>query len=311
MEQQQREGAAFLEAAATGNVLEARRFLQNSPRLVDFVDRLGWVKRGRTGLLVAVEARHVKMVELLLASGADPHHRSSVDGMHALHVLAEQGQRDFLSADADEVEERKAAGKLLDILLDAGVDPNVPTTSGETVLHLMCLRGNIDGVRELLARRLVADIDARNTHGDTALHYASRKGHQEIVRLLVAHGASPAAESQFGTPGQVASESRQDHITELLRSLSRHHTDGDDDNDDHDLQRLGLWSLPPEVVVHALSFVANARDLCSVSLTCRALAAISRDDGLWKPLGHPSWADHQVAYAPFLSLHSIPDSCMT
>jgi hypothetical protein len=112
------------------------------------------VKRGRTGLLVAVEARHVKMVELLLASGADPHHRSSVDGMHALHVLAEQGQRDFLSADAvhllpfppacfffaphsparqqqDEVEERKAAGKLLDILLDAGVDPNVPTTSGE------------------------------------------------------------------------------------------------------------------------------------------------------------------------------------
>jgi hypothetical protein len=113
------------------------------------------------------------------------------------------------------------------------------------------------------------------------------------VRLLVAHGASPAAESQFGTPGQVASESRQDHITELLRSLFRHQTDGDGDNDDHDLQRLGLWSLPPvrrrrlmssaprlpsphllsvggghgqEVVVHALSFVANARDLCSVSL---------------------------------------------
>jgi hypothetical protein len=44
--------------------------------------------------MVAVEARHVEMVELLLASGADPHHRSSVDGMHALHVLAEQSQRD-------------------------------------------------------------------------------------------------------------------------------------------------------------------------------------------------------------------------
>jgi hypothetical protein len=42
MEQQQREGEAFLEAAATGNVPEARRFLQNSPRLVDFTDRLGW-----------------------------------------------------------------------------------------------------------------------------------------------------------------------------------------------------------------------------------------------------------------------------
>ena len=35
----------------------------------------------------------------------------------------------------------------------------------------MCLRGNVEGVRELLARRLVVDIDARNAHGDTALHY--------------------------------------------------------------------------------------------------------------------------------------------
>ncbi len=45
--------------------------------------------------MVAVEVRHVEMVELLLASGADPHHRSSVDGMHALHVLAELGHRHF------------------------------------------------------------------------------------------------------------------------------------------------------------------------------------------------------------------------
>jgi hypothetical protein len=135
----------------------------------------------------------------------------------------------------------------------------------QTVVHLMCLRGNIEGVRELLARRLVADIDARNTHGDTALHYgtypyhappwgsqhgrlagsrngaASRKGYQEIVRLLVAHGASPAAESQFGTPVQVASESRQDHIADPLRSPAPHQPD-DDDSDD---ERLGLWSLPP------------------------------------------------------------------
>ena len=41
----------------------------------------------------------------------------------------------------------------------------------QTVVHLMCLRGNVEGVRELLARRLVVDIDARNAHGDTALHY--------------------------------------------------------------------------------------------------------------------------------------------
>jgi hypothetical protein len=73
------------------------------------------------------------------------------------------------------------------------------------------------------------------------------------------------------------------------------------------------------VVVYVLSFVANARDLCSLSMVpddiplrmlnnqlgevrmaniprqvSRALAAVSRDDALWKPLGHPSWADHAV-----------------
>ncbi|ELR16560.1 Ras family protein [Acanthamoeba castellanii str. Neff] len=148
----------------------------------------------------------------------------------------------------------------------------------------MCLRGNVEGVRELLARRLVADIDARNTHGDTTLHYAARKGHDEMVRLLVAHGASPAVEGRFGTPAQAAIEFGQHHIAELLRSLARPTEDG--------AQRLGLHSLPPEVVVHVLSFVANAHDLCSLSMVSRALAAVSRDDALWKPLGHPSWADH-------------------
>jgi hypothetical protein len=54
----------------------------------------------RTGLMTAVAARHVAMAKLLLAHGADPHRRSPTDGMHALHVLAEQGPRDFSSTDS-------------------------------------------------------------------------------------------------------------------------------------------------------------------------------------------------------------------
>jgi hypothetical protein len=73
----------------------------------------------------------------------------------------------------------------------------------------------------------------------------------------------------------------------LLWGLARHV--GDEDDGDDDQHRLGLWSLPTvrlrimparsvkvetnvgcwggqEVVVHALSFVANPLDLCSVSL---------------------------------------------
>ncbi|ELR16556.1 Ras subfamily protein [Acanthamoeba castellanii str. Neff] len=290
-------GEAFLEAVAAGDVLRVRQLLREHPpnHVVDAVDHLGW-----TGLMVAVEARHVEMVELLLASGADPHHRSSVDGMHALHVLAEQSQRRvcrFMSSHTWHL--AKAAERvLLQALLDAGVDPNVPTTSsGETVVHLMCLRGNIEGVRELLARRLVVDIDARNAHGDTALHYAilmfaasafsaaARRGHDEVARLLVAHGASRAVEGRFGTSAQAAIEFGQHHIVQRLRALALRNEDA---------QQLVLSRLPPEVVVHVLSFVANADDLCSLSMASRALAAVSRDDALWKPLGHPSWADHHA-----------------
>jgi hypothetical protein len=111
---------------------------------------------------------------------------------------------------------------------------------------------------------------------------AARKGHDEMVRLLVAHGASPAAEGRFGTPAQAAIEFGQHHTAELLRSLA-HPTEAG-------THRLGLHSLPPvrvvvvvnpatpsptaihtcllqqEVVVYMLSFVANARDLCSLSM---------------------------------------------
>ncbi|ELR11991.1 Ras subfamily protein [Acanthamoeba castellanii str. Neff] len=60
------------------------------------------------------------------------------------------------------------------------------------------------------------------------------------------------------------------------------------------LEAVAAGDVLREVVVHMLSFVANAHDLCSLSMVSRALAAVSRDDALWKPLGHPSWADHHV-----------------
>jgi hypothetical protein len=40
----------------------------------------------------------------------------------------------------------------------------------------------------------------------------------------------------------------------------------------------------------------------------RALAAVSRDDVLWKPLGHPSWADHHILrlVGPGNTKHDVP-----
>ncbi|MFP3015540.1 MAG: ankyrin repeat domain-containing protein [Wolbachia sp.] len=35
-----------------------------------------------------------------------------------------------------------------------------------------------------------ADVNAKNNEGKTALHYAANNNHQELVELLLAHGAS-------------------------------------------------------------------------------------------------------------------------
>jgi hypothetical protein len=118
MEHENPVGESFLESVRVGDLPSVTRLLRQTPHLANVADRVGWYFRrtppppscqielmagldvSRTGLMTAVAARHVAMAKLLLAHGADPHRRSPTDGMHALHVLAEQGPRDFSSTDS-------------------------------------------------------------------------------------------------------------------------------------------------------------------------------------------------------------------
>ncbi len=51
-------------------------------------------------------------------------------------------------------------------------------------------------MRELLARG--AAVDAANDFGDTSLSIASERGHLEVVRELLAHGALPGLVANNG-----------------------------------------------------------------------------------------------------------------
>jgi len=48
---------------------------------------------------------------------------------------------------------------------------------------------NFDTARVLLKHN--ADVNAKNNEGKTALDYATNNNHQELVELLLAHGAFP------------------------------------------------------------------------------------------------------------------------
>lgn len=91
-------------------------------------------KQGGTPLGIAAQKGFLKIVELLLAYGADPNLRSGIGGFTALALAASTGRQD-----------------LVKVLLDAGADQHIPDKMGFTPLHVATF-GKHSGVVELLTR---------------------------------------------------------------------------------------------------------------------------------------------------------------
>ena len=72
---------------------------------------------------------------------------------------------------------------------------------GDNFLHLAVRRGDYRAVELIL--KAGVDVNQLGDMGETALHYAMDKGWEDIVRLLLAHGASREIRDEFGKrPGE-------------------------------------------------------------------------------------------------------------
>lgn len=139
---------------------------------------------GRTSLMRAVRARHTEAVRVLVAAGADVDQRDN------------RLDNPFLYAGAE---------GLLDILRivnEAGADPTITNRYGGVALIPACERGHVEVVRYLLEHSTV-DVNHVNNLGWTGLLEAviladGGPAHQEIIRLLLAHGADPAIADHDG-----------------------------------------------------------------------------------------------------------------
>ena len=72
---------------------------------------------------------------------------------------------------------------MIRVLIDAGVDKDTRTATGDTALHIAVLQKNMAVVRLLLTSGF--DPNAINEHGETPLHRAVAVDNEEAARLLL------------------------------------------------------------------------------------------------------------------------------
>jgi ankyrin repeat protein len=141
---------------------------------------------------------HLEYIRILLAHGADPNCRARDNTLtrtiFTMQWFYENGATPFVRA------AQSSDTALMQLLLDYGADPFIPTENGDTALTASAGIGWVEGVtyersakENVDAIRLMLDLgldpNGANREGRTALMGAALKGRREVVQLLVDRGA--------------------------------------------------------------------------------------------------------------------------
>ncbi|CAE6474157.1 unnamed protein product [Rhizoctonia solani] len=95
--------------------------------------------------------------------------------------------------------------------------PVAPDASAEDSVHGYAVSGDLDKLRELLAKQPEL-VNSRDEFEYTPLHLATDRGHLEVVRLLLNKGADIYLKDQDGdTSLEIATAAKHQAIVELLR----------------------------------------------------------------------------------------------
>ncbi|KAL4887806.1 ankyrin repeat-containing domain protein [Aspergillus ambiguus] len=151
-----------------GDVLERRLQVY---QLFDYASRYwGYHVRKQTPELVNLVLQYVE---------SEPKLSSSVQ-FGALHIAAYWGLE-----------------KIIDLVLQAGVDINTPDSNGNTALHIAAGRGNYDCVENILQNG--EDVNVQNQSGETALHCAAKNNFRGVIELLLGEEALLLADNEGWT----------------------------------------------------------------------------------------------------------------
>ena len=197
----------LMKAAKTGRLDEVKRLLEIEvfKKNVDQQD-----EDGNTALIFAAEQGHEDILNLLLENGADPH-RSDFKKRTPLMNAAYKGKMNIIKRllQIDTVKEqidapdingntalifaaRRGHDEILDLLQQAGADPNRGNFRKRTPLINAALKGQTHIISKLLQIETVKqNINERDKDGNTAFIFAARKGHDDILDTLLENDANP------------------------------------------------------------------------------------------------------------------------
>lgn len=156
---------------------------------------------GDTPLHIAAAAYDVAVAEELVSKGATTGARNR-RGAEPLHYAAD-------GSPGSERWDPESQRAMVEFLIGAGANPNAKDTSGVAPLHRAVRTRSTAAVRALLEHG--ADPRGKNGSGSTPLHLAvqdtgrggsgsaaSRAEQQQIIQLLLAHGARPSDRDSAG-----------------------------------------------------------------------------------------------------------------
>jgi uncharacterized protein len=141
---------------------------------------------------------HLEYIKLLLEHGADPNGRAKDNTLtrtiFTMQWFFEDGCTPFVRA------AQSSDTELMQLLLDWGADPFIPTAFGDTALTAAGGIGWVEGVtyersqkENLEAIKMLVylglDVNGANKDGRTALMGTAMKGRNEALQFLVDHGA--------------------------------------------------------------------------------------------------------------------------
>ena len=154
-----------------------------------------------TPLFVAAFKGHREIAELLIANGADVHAKDMRGGTSLLiaTMLGRTEVVELLISKGADVNAKDRLGRTPLILLLAVIDPNSPNSSentearrviglgAEESIHIAAKVGHLEAVKNHLAAG--TNVEFEGERESNSLHYASMFGKEEIVKLLISHGA--------------------------------------------------------------------------------------------------------------------------